>query len=227
MIICTNDPRVFYTDLLIWNSESGEMYFAREVWPEARIPMVPVDGHRHKHLSKKRVKFFLNYCLCLNETETPFQTLDNSWPQLYQIRILLLSFCTFHLIFQFQLFQHNHTGRGVKVVIFSWAGHIFKIILMVCFSNIKLALYLWWKASRYRQIPLLQLKVFCSNSVQFFGGGFAKHQLFFCVECKGLKWKTHPWYCTHVILWYLQYPSNLESVFFMITAMFTYSFVWI
>jgi len=49
------------------------MYFAREVGPEARIPMVPVDRHRHKHL-----------------------------------------------ILQFQMFQHNHTGRGVKVVIFSW-----------------------------------------------------------------------------------------------------------
>ena len=85
---------------------------------------------------------------------------------------------TINLILQFQLFQHNYTGRGVKVVIFSWAWSIFKIILKVGFSNIKLALYLWWKASRYRQ------------------------------------WKTHPWYFTHVILWYLQYPSNLKKCLF-------------
>ena len=88
-MICTNDPSVFHTDLLIRNSESGEMYFAREVWPEARIPMVPVDGHRHKHLSKKQVKFFLNYCLCLNETGPPFQPLNISWPQLFQTNYFL------------------------------------------------------------------------------------------------------------------------------------------
>ena len=214
MIICTNDPRVFYTDLLIRNSESGEMYFARKVWPEAWIPMVPVDSHRHKHLSKRQVKSSSFHFLCLYQTQKPCQTTYNRWSQSLQVWILQVFkstvWCfTIYLILQFQFFQHNHTGCGVKVVIFSWAWGIFKIILNVGFSNRNLALYLWWKASRYRQILLLKVLVFLKSVQYILGEGFAKHQLFFCVECKGLKWKTHPWYFTHVILWYLQYPSNL------------------
>ena len=53
------------------------------------------------------------------DTNTFPQNISFKQQMTVEQNIFKLNICKIYLIFQFQVFQHNYTGRGVKVVIFS------------------------------------------------------------------------------------------------------------